>query len=457
MAVVRPRLRPTTTACLASVTKPSHLVSFLLGMAVSFWFLSVWSCPSVYSSIGSVLEDLPPLAASPPMEANNNNNNDNNNNDNNKKKSKFFYTRNLTDYRGPTTVYQKRTFLSLDDETMPVVFPCYPGEKQLMLETPAHEGLLLQRPTKTGSTTITGIIMRLAHNRVPPNARNYTVCKHRTNHGYGRSYEYHKRHKSKSFLLTIIRDPTARAISQFFHFSVTVGQQVPTDKIFQKNLMGHGWNPVLREINLRSNKDENNTNNNNKKGGPYELPRHLQPALNFNYTPVVEGVLQDYDLIAVMERMDDSLVVMQHLLGLETHEIVYFRARSSGAFSNGPKQRPCVYITPSFVTSGMDRFFRTAPEWRGRTVGDELLYKAAHHSLDRTIDEMGRERFQLLKDKLQRAVRYAKEQCKGGNKVIPMCTESGEERRKPNSTCYIWMEGCDHQCLNSITYPPDLR
>ena len=347
-----------------------------------------------------------------------------------------------------------------------------------MLETPAYKGLLLQRPTKTGSTTLTSIFMRLAHSRAkthPLNIarrsngqnstavvettkkeeedgdnddgvarRGFKVCKHRTNHGFGVKYGFDKRKKEHSFLTTIIRDPTSRAISRFFHFDVTVGQKVPTDVMFQRKLLeGHGYNPTVREINLRSDK--------------YKLPRADQT--DYDFSGVVQGILEDYDLVVVLERLDECLVLMKEILGLTIHEILYLKARSGGAFSNGPNERPCVYIHPSFVTPGMDDFFRNDTRWKARVYGDEMLVKAAYHSIDKTIDSLfeTRQDFEKELDRYRQALAYAQEECKAEGKVVPMCDHAGVERRKPHTTCYIWMEGCDHQCLDDLVLPKQLQ
>ena len=131
----------------------------------------------------------------------------------------------LHDYNGPSRVWTK-----FDGEW------CVKGEKKLMTMNPAHEGLLFQRPMKVGSTTMVGVVLRLAHTYSPwmmPDKRLWKShkCKHRSMHGSGLSMEYDKRDKSKSFLFSLIREPTKRAISEFFHFSYSAGASVffPSD------------------------------------------------------------------------------------------------------------------------------------------------------------------------------------------------------------------------------------
>jgi hypothetical protein len=173
-----------------------------------------------------------------------------------------------------------------------------------------------------------------------------------------------------------------------------------------------------------------------------------------DYHQVVQEILDDYDFIAITERMDESLVVMKILLNLTMDEIVYSKpARSAGSFSNGPEGRPCVYLIPSFLTPGMTRYLESS-EWRTRIEGDELLYQAAYRSLDRTIEALGRDRVERTLARFRKAQAYAQSRCEG--KVVGMCNEEGRAIPKDNRTCYIWAEGCDYQCLNSMTFPPEL-
>lgn len=89
------------------------------------------------------------------------------------------------------------------------------GEQMLMKETPTREGILFQRPMKTGSTTMTGIVLRLVHNR-GQQQYGFDKCRHRSIHGSAEKFEFGKRNPKKSFLFSIIRHPTKKAISQFF-------------------------------------------------------------------------------------------------------------------------------------------------------------------------------------------------------------------------------------------------
>lgn len=176
-------------------------------------------------------------------------------------------------------------------------FPCFPGEEGLQLVKPAHEGILFHRPQKTGTTTTAGIVMRLAHNRYkglsPQEKSGFQAprCKHRSNHGTAIELEYHLRNRSKSFLFSLIQDPTARAISQFFHFEVSVGHVEPTDFNFQRSLkMSHFASVYMKDLTMES----------GLKPPMHKLQRRSNAThdavIDFpwqgNYQPRVEHILQ---------------------------------------------------------------------------------------------------------------------------------------------------------------------
>ncbi len=341
-----------------------------------------------------------------------------------------------------------------------------------MLQTPAHEGILFQRPQKTGSTTLTGIVLRLVHNR--GKQMGFEKCKHRCMHGSGVSYDFGRRDKTKSFLFSIIREPQARAFSQIFHFEISAASREPTDAYLQTQLLA----PANHLHYLHDLKVRNYTNastlfllrqNLAQKLGytsvqeqlhlknqtsPKEL-RHAERLWkqwrlfgeNFDVHAMIGHILEDYNFIALMERMDESLVVLQMLLNLTTKEIVYTKARSGGSFSNGFSDRPCIYILPSFTTPGMKRFF-ASEEWQSHIAADVEMYKAVHKSLDRTIDALGRQEFEEKLATFKKALKLAGTHCVG--RIRTMCSSSGEVIRPVNTTCYFWGEGCDHDCIDEL-------
>jgi hypothetical protein len=164
---------------------------------------------------------------------------------------------------------------------------------------------------------------------------------------------------------------------------------------------------------------------------------------------LVSTATDEYDFIAVTERMDESLVVWKLLLNLDFYDIMYIKARSSGTFSNGDaaKGRPCVYLVPSFLTPGMQEFFESK-EWKDSNAMDILLYQAAYQSLDNTVEALGKERVQKELALFYEAQALASAFCEG--KVRGFCTPGGTLIPPGKRTCVVWGEGCDFDCLQDF-------
>ena len=319
---------------------------------------------------------------------------------------------------------------------------------------------------------MTGIVLRLVHNR--GQKRGFEKCKHRSIHGTGLSFEFGLRDKTRSFLFSIIREPQARALSQIFHFDVSVGLHEPTDAfVMDKLRQGYIHMHYLDDLRVRQYVDPmkeatlkhqlavhmgyDSVQNQTRaldKSSP-EARRHYERVWkkwrkfgsNTTSHTIIGDILEDYDFIAVMERMDESLVVLQMLLNLTTKEILYMRARSGGTFSNGFKDRPCFYILPTFKSPGIQKFL-AYEEWQEHVAPDVEFLKAAHKSLDRTIDALGREDFNRRLDVFQNALKLAAIHCV--DRIRSMCSAAGEVIRPVNTTCYIWGEGCDHDCIDAL-------
>lgn len=157
----------------------------------------------------------------------------------------------------------------------------------------------------------------------------------------------------------------------------------------------------------------------------------------------------DYDFIAVTERMDESLVVWKILFHLEVSDILYIKSRTSGSFSNGDAShdRPCIYLQPSFLSPGMQKFF-DSDQWKQSNAVDILLYQAVYKSLDNTIRDIGQDVFDKELAQFREAQQKANEYCQ--DKVIGFCSSGGILNPPKDRTCVIWGEGCDYACLREF-------
>lgn len=313
------------------------------------------------------------------------------------------------------------------EERINLSFPCLaPDPKWRSPQThrsPTHDGFLMIKELKTGGSTAAGIHLRIARNVARRNTQ-YQICKVRNDHADASKMHYRFRNRTRSFLWTVVRDPTKRAISQFFHFQVSRKMVEPTDENFKKWIQECQtlYRYYLRTLSVDS-ADVNSPD--------------YDPVL------VANKIFQDYDFIGVTERMDESAVALQLLLGLNTGDILYTSAKGSGTYEAVP-DAGCVYIHKSFVSEGMQQYFDSIP-WKVMIASDEFFHKAANRSLDLTIEKLGKDRFDTALRSFRHAMLQVEVRCQ--SQIQFPCTSSGEEVRDP---C-LWMDsGCGTECLDEV-------
>lgn len=334
----------------------------------------------------------------------------------------------LSDYDGPQTTYQPWPLQELP-------FPCVKSEANWdrvnVQRSPAKTGLLYVREMKTGSSTMAGVILRLSHRKGEKLLSDEGPCRMRIDHSSARKLKYKDRNKDRSFLISLLRDPTKRAISQFFHFRVSDKKEDPTDENFQNYFFddpGHRRNYFTKDLTT--------------------VPIDWETA---DKNEVVQSIIDEYNFIGITERMDDSLVVLKMLLDLDFEDILYMSAKTNGSFTTGMIEEGvtgCIYIVPSFITDGMKEFF-ASDYWKRYVEFDNLLYKAAVKSLDNTIDFLGREEFEQELTTFKKAQKVTQERC--ADRTIYRCNNRGEFVGAMNSTCYMWDIGCGFDCLNEMS------
>jgi len=323
--------------------------------------------------------------------------------------------------------------------------PCYPPEPNWYMtqvqRSPARTGLLYMKEMKTGSSTLSGVTLRIAkqvavrRNSAANTKDDFKICKARFDHSLAVELDYKNRIRDQSFLFTVLRHPTKRATSQFFHFQVSREKKEPSDVNFKKYLT----HPLFENYYFKSLSMERSQMGIRKEKGKLGPPNSAASITN--------QILSDYNFIGITERMDESLVVLSMLLDLELTDVLYLTAKGSGGFDDGRYNQTCVYIVPPYVSPSMKEYF-SSPTWKARVEGDELLYNAAMASLDMTIEALGREAFDSKMVEFKSARKLAEEMCAA--KVQYPCNADGS--RQPRAPGCLWNDsGCGNECLDRVT------
>ena len=329
-----------------------------------------------------------------------------------------------------SSVLVDRVYRKWDYEQDP--FPCVPCERMwrnvMVIRSPADTGIMYIRNMKTGSSTLGGIAIRIARamkRKTQPDME-AEMCRVRFDHTRAVDFQFGQRKFNQSFLYSFIRDPNKRALSEFYHFGVSRFKLEPSDANFQEYFRSRYflnnyflWHMSLKGYNPKSS-DKNAT--------------------------VVE-IMKGYDFIGLTERMDESLVVLKMLLGLDLNDVLYLAAsKGNGGFDDGAYNGKCHYIIPKYVSPGMKEWM-ASEEWQSRVDGDTMLYKAANRSLERTIEALGREEVYYQVYQFQQLKKQAVDECMA--KTTFPCAADGS-RHARNHSCLWWDLGCGYQCLDDL-------
>lgn len=326
--------------------------------------------------------------------------------------------------------------------------PCLAAEARWfgpsVQQTPSRDGLLFVKPYKAASSTAVGVHLRIAthlaklrqqRQQVLPNetmhANRHDICKVRFDHSVASGMKYGERIRqqgqlssSSSFLWSIVRDPTSRAVSHYYHFIVGRHNVTASDATFRAALshpnLAAPSDYYLRILTLED-------------GGYQRLilhpPENVEDAL-----PVIQDIVEGYDFLAVTERFDESMVALQMLTGVSLASVLYLTAKRGGGYDDGGGKRSCVRIPPhADLTLGMTRYLES-PQWTAKVQNDQLLFRVANRSLDRTIDEtIGRPTFERQLERFLKAQRLAGKRCV--SRAVFPCDDKGRYR---NDTNCLW-------------------
>lgn len=137
-----------------------------------------------------------------------------------------------------------------------IPLPCLPLEHNWssvnVQQRPTTTGILFIRPPKVASTSACSVTLRiasrLAQRKWARNSSSSTtvessqllLCKNRFDHASAGHMMYDRRNHEQSFLWTMIRDPTTRALSHYAFFHGTLGlHNVSDDDLFETYFRRH--------------------------------------------------------------------------------------------------------------------------------------------------------------------------------------------------------------------------
>lgn len=155
-----------------------------------------------------------------------------------------------------------------------------------------------------------------------------------------------------------------------------------------------------------------------------------------NGNGLVNQILRSYNFLGVVERMEESVVALQMVLGLETSDVMFLDSKRSGTPG----------IQSTYVTPGMKEFF-DSQYYKDKIFLDDALYKAINASLDKTIDKLGRPEFEKQLEKLRSSKKLVTETCTKEKWAAHL----GTDRLKPPEWCVAHSDwGCGFDCFDYV-------
>ena len=295
-------------------------------------------------------------------------------------------------------------------------------------------GLVYIKVPKTGSTTLAGINLRIAHRY--KSETNGSICSATYHHTRATELGLKKRQTDKTFVWTFLREPVSQIKSFFFWenrlYVDKPRYHAPTFTQFQtfisQSYRDFDYFPQLGYV------------------SPHRL---TLKDLKGNET-LVQDILNHYDFIGLNERFDESLVVFRLLLGLKAGDILYTKSKMNGEYDAGasgfcrkvPKKK-------NFVENS--EFFKSS-FWTQHNVLVEQLYSAVNRSLDLTIDTIiGREKFKQALSYHKYLMYKVNSKCV--KSIIFPCSSNGTYQiNESKKNCYKYDLGCGYPCVDQIVY-----
>ena len=327
---------------------------------------------------------------------------------------------------------------------------CIPDDEG---SSPSHflsgPGLYLVKIPKAGSSTAAGITHQLAHKIAQ--RKGYSQqhhCRVEAHHGSRHAFR-----EPPYFLWSMIRRPADRALSWYYFSKVSREGRAPS----YGNLLVYGQRTKGEQLHqLASTSSGLMKNENNTKSSPpkprYTVTMTGRHHNNTTQAQVLEmiqnDILDQFQFIGILERLEESLVVMRLLLfGFDATDMIVLPSKLSGGYDGGGSEHGCVYIQTATPTPSMTEYLQDESYCLDNY--DCMLYDILNQTLDATIDMLGRKTVEEGVQLHRRLQSIAEEQCL--EEAVFPCSKNGTRQYEASTkSCYQNDWGCGHECVQRV-------
>jgi hypothetical protein len=150
--------------------------------------------------------------------------------------------------------------------------------------------------------------------------------------------------------------------------------------------------------------------------------------------------------------MDESLTALALVTGLPLSDVLVTNSKVAGSYllvrPDSPgrqKAGTCHRQIKGPISDGVRRYVES-DEWRAMNYADEILFRAANASLDRTIAAIGPDLFASKLNEFQRLKEKVLQTC--GSRLGFGCSDQGVPL--PEEQCYLRDFGCGYSCVDDV-------
>jgi len=280
------------------------------------------------------------------------------------------------------TGHSKCTSIELDLQPSDTTSSITSFKKQASFQ---RQNLVMVKPGKVGGSTLSGVIRHIAAHHGLSGYDNEEWIKGEpgifSKHSKMRTlYDNIKSLKQKTFLLTIIRDPSERCLSDFNYFKTHGNHEGAYNRDYEDKLKY--FEQYCTNVMLE-----------------YIAPQEKNEVLSIDESAVDE-VVEMYDLIGLTERFNETMVLMKHLLGLQWRDILYIPTKVSGSSDK-------IQSYKSYEDETLELHEYVERKWK-KTNKDFYLHGKVEFEFERKIAmipsfEEDLIKYEMLLDTIQRA------------------------------------------------------
>ena len=325
-------------------------------------------------------------------------------------------------WRKPNNVYSWCTPSPFQNKEIPVI-----QDKDHVFQ-----GLLYAATPKTSSSTSQGINVRIARRVGQRLLPSHHDCEHHNNARYLFQKRYVHRDIDRSYLWSLVRDPRRRDLSQVYHFQVSKRNMTTDDE----TIIG----ALTKLKGYQTMQLHHNRQITNKQWMDGDMFQSEDQLVDF----VDDEVLEKYDFLGVVERMDESLAVLSLLLDVTADHMIVLSAKQSGGYD---ATRECFHIEKAQRTPRVEQFF--ASDTFVLFNPDLYLFDAVNDKLDRTIQSIGSDKVQERVETIKALRDVADEACQS-SVIYPCSSEGIPQHEQARQNCYLQDSGCGYPCIDQV-------